>query len=90
MEYLALIFHLLSENIIESESLLGNDITNLIYYNSQLLHQRYKKNEVSIIDNISLLDSNEFINNVPNSHYHYNGRKLMAEKIAKFLQKKNN
>ena len=82
-----LIFHLLPENIEKSKSLFGDDLNNLINYNRQLLLQRYNNDEVTVIDNMNLLLENEFIEENPNSHFHYNGRKLMAERIANSLTK---
>lgn len=80
-----LIFHLLPENILESEELVGEDLTALISSNRQLLNQRYTSKEVNIIDNMELLNGADFMEELPNSHYHYNGRKLMAKKIVEYL-----
>lgn len=80
-----LIFHLLPENINEANQLIGSDITNLINYNRNLLNQRYGTENITIIDNLELLDDTEFIETIPNSHFHYNGRKQMAIVLANFI-----
>jgi len=83
-----LVFHLLPENSSTSQQLVGKELTNLINHNRKLLKQRYNKNGVVVVDNIGLLNTEEFIETKPNSHYQYNGRRLMAkaikEKIANF------
>jgi len=81
-----LIFHLLPENTTTTKQLIGEDLTNLINYNRNLLHQRYGSENVTIIDNMDLLNGTEFIEDLPNSHFYYNGRKLMAKEIAKFIE----
>jgi hypothetical protein len=84
-----LIFHLLPENISESKKLVGEDLTNLINYNRKLLHKRYSTNNVQLIDNMELLNNSTFIENLPNSHYHYNGRRQMAGKIVEYFNNKS-
>ena len=81
-----LIFHLLPENSKTTQQLVGEDLTLIVNDNRKLLKQRYHKSGVIIIDNMELLSSNEFIEEGPNSHFHYLGRKLMAEKIKQELK----
>lgn len=80
-----LIFHLLPENMAESKALVGEDLIALINYNRQLLKQRYTGSEANIIDNMDLLNTVDFMEELPNSHYHYGGRRLMAKKIVEYL-----
>jgi hypothetical protein len=77
-----LIFHLLPENIKQTKQLLGSNLTDLINYNRNLLLQRYNTVNITIVDNMELLDDIDFIEELPNSHFYYNGRKKMAIEIA--------
>lgn len=86
MKNIRLIFHILPENIKLTNKLIGKDLTDIINYNRKLLHQRYSSDNVTIIDNMELLDNSDFIETLPNSHYYYNGRKQMAIEIAKLLK----
>ena len=81
-----LIFHLLPENTHETKQLIGEDLTKLIAYNRNFLHQRYNTENTTIIDNMELLPASDFIEVLPNSHFYYSGRKKMAEEIAKFIE----
>ncbi len=81
-----LIFHLLPEKTHETEQLIGKDLTKLIAYNRNFLHERYNTENISIIDNMELLPATDFIEKLPNSHFYYSGRKKMAEEIAKFIE----
>tara|TARA_B100000809_G_C15135358_1_gene530314 strand:+ start:46 stop:1047 length:1002 start_codon:yes stop_codon:yes gene_type:complete len=81
-----LIFHILPENIKLTNKLIGKDLTDIINYNQRLLHQRYSSENVTIIDNMELLDGIDFIETLPNSHFYYNGRKKMAKEIAKLIK----
>jgi len=76
-----LVFHLLPENTSKADALLGKELTNYMYYNQKLLNQRYNINNGTVIDNLELLNDTNFIEENPNSHFHYNGRKLMAKRI---------
>ena len=80
-----LVFHLLPENTIIANKLVGKELTQLITHNRKLLTQRYYKNGVIVIDNMELLNDTEFIETNPNSHFHYNGRRLMAKRIKEEL-----
>jgi hypothetical protein len=81
-----LIFHLLPENTQATSKLVGKELTQLINENCEFLKNRYTKNGVIVIDNLELLNAVDFIESNPNSHYYYNGRKLMAEKIKQKLK----
>jgi len=81
-----LIFHLLPENTHLTSQLIGKDLTSLIAHNRDFLHQRYNTNNITIIDNMNLLPASDFIEELPNSHFYYSGRKKMAKEIAKFIE----
>jgi hypothetical protein len=84
-----LVFHLLPENIKECNELIGADLVKITNKNRDLLIDRYSKNKVTIIDNLEILENQDYIENIPNSHYYYNGRKLMAMEIFKHFNKKD-
>ncbi len=85
-----LVFHLMPEKLDESKELVGTELTQLIAHNRKLLHQRYGKDGVVIVDNMELLEADEFIDELPNSHFHYKGRKLMAVALTQFLNENSN
>jgi hypothetical protein len=80
-----LVFHFLPENIKECNSLISLDLASIINKNRNMLIKRYSDNDIIIVDNLELLDNPDFIENIPNSHYYYNARRLMAKEISKHL-----
>ncbi len=80
-----LMFNLLPENVSHVENLTNSDLTHFIYLNRKFLLHRYRSMGVQVIDNLELLDSEEFIEFTANEHYTSSGRTKLAESVARAL-----
>lgn len=78
-----LIFHILPENIETADSLVGKDLTELIYQNANWLEKRYSDKGVTIINNVDLLPETQFSDkDFPTEHYLEEGRRKIAQSIS--------
>ena len=78
-----LIFNLLAENIVKAKELVGDDLLYLMRYNRDLLLSRYEKMDVTVVDNLEVLASDDFIDqNWTTEHYTARGRTQIAYNMA--------
>ncbi len=83
-----LVFNLLAENTEKAELLVGPELLYLINQNRDLLIKRYNKNNVIVVDNLTDVPSDEYIDqNWTTEHYAEKGRKIIAENVADSLKK---
>ncbi len=82
-----LVLNLMAENVDKAESLVGEELISLIKKNHDLLVKRYNKNNVILVDNLSIVQNDEFIDqNWTTEHYSEYGRKLIAKNVARALR----
>lgn len=82
-----LAFHLLSENVEESRTLVGDELLQIIHHNAALLENRYGKGDILVINNLTTVPEQEFRDRTfPTEHYSNAGKKLCALKAVKELQ----
>lgn len=82
-----LIFNLLAENYEEANSLLGDSILYLMNYNRQILIDRYRRKGIIVVDNAEKVPDKEFIDREwTTEHYAQNGRKIIAQNLARSLK----
>ena len=84
-----LVLSILPENIEIADSLVGNDLTNLIFANSEWIKSRYSgQTHITVLNNVNLLSSDHFTDkDFPTEHYDVEGRKIIAAYIAFALRK---
>lgn len=83
-----LYFNLMAENVYMADSLVGDELANIIRSNRDMLMQRYNREDVTVIDNLELVPSEEYIDVAwTTEHYAERGRKLVASNVAKHLCK---
>jgi len=79
-------FNLLAENIKEAEYLVGKELVYLMRQNRDYLVNRYTKMGAVVIDNMELLEPENFIDrNWTTEHYNDKGRIAIAKNIVKQL-----
>lgn len=83
-----LIFNLMAENVDKANELVGEDLLFLMRRNRDYLLQRYGSMEdVVIVDNLSLVRDVNFIDqNWTTEHYYEEGRRIIADNVAKALK----
>lgn len=83
-----LIFNLMAENVDKASELVGEDLLFLMRRNRDYLLQRYGSMEdVVIVDNLSLVRDVNFIDqNWTTEHYYEEGRRIIADNVAKALK----
>lgn len=83
-----LIFNLMAENVDKANELVGEDLLFLMRRNRDYLLQRYGSMEdVVIVDNLSLVRDVNFIDqNWTTEHYYEEGRRVIADNVAKALK----
>ena len=82
---LPLIFHILPEDIEEAQTLLGDELTDLMKANRDYLINRYHypAKNVWVIDNLQKVNHSDFTDrDFPTEHYNQNGRTTIAKSIA--------
>ena len=83
-----LVFNLMAENVDKAESLVGNELVSFIKQNRDLLVSRYSKKGVTIVDNLTLIGNDEFVDqNWTTEHYSEFGRRLIAKNVSDSLKK---
>lgn len=83
-----ILFHILGENIEEAGRLIGPSIPNLLRRNADLLKERYKAQGAIVIDCLDDIPDSCFVDrNWPTEHYNLTGKKIIARKIASYLNK---
>lgn len=83
-----LVFNLMAENVDKAESLVGNELVYFIKQNRDLLVSRYSNENVTVVDNLSLINNDEFIDqNWTTEHYSESGRRLIAKNVANALKR---
>ncbi len=82
-----LIFNLLAENVDRAQLLVGDELVALIKHNRDLLVNRYSKQGVIVVDNLTQIDNDEFVDqNWTTEHYSEYGRRLIAKNVASALK----
>lgn len=82
-----LVFNLLAENVEMADSLVGKELVYLMKHNRDILMQRYNRDKVQVVDNLTAVRDKEFIDrNWTTEHYAENGRKLIARNVAQCLK----
>ncbi|MDQ3108277.1 MAG: hypothetical protein M3R17_00135 [Bacteroidota bacterium] len=85
---LNLVFNLMAENVQHADSLVGDELVYLMRQNRDLLMKRYNKQGVLVVDNLELVNGNNFIEfDVISEHYDQVGRKAIAVHVAKVAGK---
>ncbi|MDQ3046841.1 MAG: hypothetical protein M3R27_04775 [Bacteroidota bacterium] len=85
---LNLVFNLMAENVQYADSLVGKDLVYLIHQNRDLLMARYNKDDVTVVDNLELVDGKLYIDqNWTTEHYMQVGRQTIANNLAEHLRK---
>ncbi|MBK8848495.1 MAG: DUF4843 domain-containing protein [Bacteroidetes bacterium] len=83
-----LYFNLMAENVFMADSLVGDELVKIIRENRNLLMQRYNCNGVTVIDNLELVPSDEYIDvDWTTEHYAQQGRQIIAANVANHLRK---
>lgn len=76
-----------AENIELADSLVGKELVAMIKENASLLEKYYLEKGCTVINNLTLVHSNEFVDkNFPTEHYSESGRRRIAANIAKHLK----
>jgi hypothetical protein len=82
-----LIFNLMAENVEMADSLVGKDLLFLMKQNRDLLVERYQRMGVVVVDNLSSVGDEEFIDrDWTTEHYAEQGRKIVARNVAQSLK----
>ena len=82
-----LVFNLMAENMQKAEELVGEDLLFLMNENRELLLNYYQSKGVMVVDNLSLVDDAQFIDqNWTTEHYAEKGRKTVAKHVAHGLK----
>jgi len=82
-----LVFNLMAENIEMADSLVGKDLLFLMKQNRDLLVERYQRMGVTVVDNLSSVPDEEFIDrDWTTEHYAEQGRKIVAHNVAQSLK----
>ncbi|MBI3134518.1 MAG: hypothetical protein HYZ14_07545 [Bacteroidetes bacterium] len=80
---LKLIFVILPENLQEAEKLVGPELTSLMISNKNKLVNRYKTNEVTVIDCFGAVPDSCFTERIfPSEHYTQTGRMTVARAVT--------
>ncbi|HVD99611.1 MAG TPA: hypothetical protein VNB90_15490 [Cytophagaceae bacterium] len=83
-----LYFNLLAENTQAAQQLTGNELVQMMLINKNLLIDRYQKNGVTVVNNLQLVNDEDFTDrDFPSEHYDQTGRQIIAANLAKALQK---
>jgi hypothetical protein len=81
-----IVFHILPENVDRAEQLAGKKLVEIMTANSKLLQNRYLNQKVIVVDNLSLLQNDQFIDqDWTSEHYKEHGRRLIAKRISAAL-----
>ncbi len=82
-----LVFNLMAENLDRADSLVGKELIFLIKQNRDLLIERYRKNNVIVVDNLDSVNDSEYIDrNWTTEHYAELGRKIIAKNVAESMK----
>ena len=83
-----LVFNLMAENVDKANELVGKDLMFLTKRNRDYLLNRYGHlDDVTIVDNLSLVRDVNFIDqNWTTEHYYEEGRRIIAEHLAQTLK----
>lgn len=83
---LKLVFHILPENTERTVDLVGQDLADMMLENAAWFSNKFEKEGVSVVNNISLLPDSCFTDrDFPTEHYNDLGRMAIAKEIAKAL-----
>ena len=86
---LHLVLHLMSENIRESDSLVGPDLSRLMQFNRQFLLEYFGRQQVLVVDNFETVPIWEFRDRrFPTEHYSHKGKEMCAITIRDSLLNK--
>lgn len=84
------VLNLLSENMQQALALVGATLTTLMENNCQLLMDRYTQKGALVINNLYVVPDSCFVDRSwPTEHYNLAGKKLIAQALAKSLEKSN-
>lgn len=84
-----LVFNIMAENTDRAKELVGDDLIFLMQENVGFLMTRYEGMGVTMVNNLESVRDPEFIDrDWPTEHYYENGRKTIAEAVAKAIKTK--
>jgi hypothetical protein len=82
-----LVFNLMAENVDQAGQLAGDDLIYLMNQNRKLLKDYYAAKGVVIVDNLSVVDDEQFTDRTwTTEHYGEEGRKTIARNVAVALK----
>lgn len=83
-----LVFNIVAENLQKADELIGERLLNIFRKNKALLINRYNKDGVIVVDNLGIVEDEQFIDqDWTSEHYYEKGRKKVARNIALNLRK---
>ncbi len=81
------VFNLLSENMHEAGSLVGDELTGMVNRNRDLLVKRYSDRGAIVVDNLSKVPDSCFVDrNWPTEHYNLSGKTIVAQSVYESLR----
>ncbi|HBZ66185.1 MAG TPA: DUF4843 domain-containing protein [Bacteroidales bacterium] len=82
-----LVFNLLAENTGKAGELVGNDLTDLMNENVQILENYYSRKGVVVVNNLNQVGNDQFVDqNWTTEHYAELGRRTVAKNVALALK----
>lgn len=85
-----LVFNLLAENVEQADSLAGPDLPALMRQNRDILMRRYNRDGVMVVDNLECVADSLFRDrDWPTEHYRYEGRRIVADNVARTIRVMN-
>ena len=83
-----LIFNLLAENVAYADSLIGQPLVKLMYWNKNFIKNRYEKQGIVVVDNFDLVEGENYIDqHWTTEHYDEVGRRTVADNVVSKMLK---
>jgi len=80
-----LIFNILPEDIDKANIMVGNEIPYILRKNRDVFVDKYKKQKVTIVDNMELLNGKYFFEYYPTEHYTTIGKRVLSNSVSKVI-----
>jgi len=80
-----LIFNILPEDIDKAEIMVGKEIPYILNRNKEIFIKKYRNKNVTIIDNMELLNGGYFYETYPTEHYIPKGKEIVANKVSEVI-----
>ena len=78
-----LIFNIIPDDIDKAEIMVGKEIPYILRHNADIFKEKYKN--VTIIDNLELLNAYYFYEDYPTEHYTTLGKQIVANSVAEVI-----